>query len=73
MICKYVIEFEIIFQNLFKLLKNIYPFKSYGRSKSGGRTVVIQNNMAKMTEKGPKMGKKEHKIGKNIKKYVKYR
>ena len=29
-------ELEITFQNIFKLLKNIYPFKSYERSKSEG-------------------------------------
>ena len=30
-IFKYVIEYEIIFQKLFKLLKNIYSFKGYER------------------------------------------
>ena len=36
MIIKYVIEFEIIIQPLFKLFKNMRAFKSIGRSKLDG-------------------------------------
>ena len=55
-IIKYVIEFEIIFQQLFKLFKNMRGSKvSAGQSWMvfGVSPAVIQNYRAKMTEKGP--------------------
>ena len=44
LVLKYVIEFEIIFQPLFKLFKNIAAFKSYVRSKLGGFRCFIDRN-----------------------------
>ena len=44
LVLKYVIEFEIIFQPLFKLFKNITVFKSYVRSKLGGFWCFVGRN-----------------------------
>ena len=67
-ILMYLIVLEIIFQNLFKVFKNISSFKSYSRPKFGVSQVLILNNRRKITENNQKIGKiYENRTFNNIK------